>query len=192
MAETAPDPKRTDVPAGLIPRETIVLVGLMGVGKTTVGRRLANCLGIPFVDADAEIEKAAGCEISSIFKSYGEAAFREGEKKVICRLLSDPPHVLATGGGAFMNDTTREAIKDRATSVWLDADIDTLVERTGRKNTRPLLANGDPKEILTNLANERNPIYAEADIRVLSGTGPHEEVVNAVLAALADHWRDEA
>ena len=192
MAETAPDPKRTDVPAGLIPRETIVLVGLMGVGKTTVGRRLANCLGIPFVDADAEIEKAAGCEISSIFKSYGEAAFREGEKKVICRLLSDPPHVLATGGGAFMNDTTREAIKDRATSVWLDADIDTLVERTGRKNTRPLLANGDPKEILTNLANERNPIYAEADIRVLSGTGPHEEVVNAVLTALADHWRDEA
>ena len=192
MSDTAPQPNTNEPPARLSPRQTIVLVGLMGVGKTTVGRRLAQSLGIPFVDADAEIEKAAGCEISSIFKSYGEAAFREGEKKVICRLLGDPPHVLATGGGAFMNDQTRAAIKDRAISVWLDADIATLVERTGRKNTRPLLANGDPKEILTSLANERNPIYAEADIRVQSGAGPHEEVVDAVLAALADHWRDEA
>ena len=172
---------------GVSLQQTIVLVGLMGVGKTTVGRRLAACLNIPFVDADAEIEKAAGCEVSAIFKSYGEAAFREGEKKVICRILSEEPVVLATGGGAFMNQQTRDAIKDRAVSVWLDADIPILVERVSRKNTRPLLENGDPEEILTNLAAERNPIYAEADIRVQSGGGPHEEVVAAIIDALKAH-----
>ena len=149
---------------------------------------MAHCLGVAFVDADSEIEKAAGCEIASIFKTYGEAAFREGEKKVICRLLENKPHILATGGGAFMNEATRNAVKEHATSVWLDAKIPVLVERVSRKKTRPLLANGDPAEILTKLAKERNPIYAEADIRVESGDGAHEEVVRAVLEALKQHW----
>ncbi len=170
------------------PRQTIVLVGLMGAGKTTVGRRLARELGIDFMDADAEIEKAAGCTIPEIFKNFGEPAFREGEKKVISRLLDDTPKVLATGGGAFMNEDTRASIKEKSTSVWLDADVSVLLERTGRKNNRPLLKTGDPEEILTRLAAERYPTYAEADIRVKSDGGAHEDVVEAIIKALNDHW----
>jgi len=162
----------------------IVLVGLMGVGKTTVGRRLAKRLGVPFVDADAEIEKAAGCRIPDIFECFGETAFRDGERRVICRLLENPPHVLATGGGAFMNAETRARIKEAAISVWLKADIETLVNRTSRRDDRPLLKKGDPREILTNLAAERDPFYAEADFIVESSDGPHEDVVEAIIEAL--------
>jgi shikimate kinase len=181
IAETLNRPK---------PYQTIVLVGLMGAGKTTVGRRLARELGIEFMDADAEIEKAAGSTIPEIFENYGEPAFREGEQKVISRLLDTAPHVLATGGGAFMNDDTRAAIKTKSTSVWLDADIPILLERTGRKNNRPLLKTGDPEEILTRLAAERYPTYGEADIHVKSDGGAHEDVVEAIIKALNHHWDD--
>ena len=185
-AQTTPA-SDTDRPTA---RQTIVLVGLMGAGKTTVGRRLASDLGLEFRDADHEIEKAAGCTIPQIFETYGEAAFREGERKVISRLLDDAPHVLATGGGAFMNDETRATIKDRAVSVWLDAEIPILLERVSRKNNRPLLKTGDPETILRKLAAERNPIYAEADIRVESDGGAHEIVVDKIVQALADWWNE--
>ncbi|MEM8799652.1 MAG: shikimate kinase [Pseudomonadota bacterium] len=165
----------------------IVLVGLMGVGKTTVGRRLAARLGLRFCDADHEIEKAAGCCISDIFECYGETAFRDGERRVIARLLDEKPQVLATGGGAFINNTTREAILSKAFSVWLNADIDVLVERTSRRDTRPLLHSGDPHKILSELAAKRNPIYAEADISVRTGHEPHECVVNDIIHALSLH-----
>ena len=165
---------------------TVVLVGLMGVGKTTVGKRLASRLHVPFVDADFEIEKAAGCEIPHIFECYGEAAFRDGERRVIARLLGNEPHILATGGGAFMNPETRQKIKESAVSVWLKADVDTLVKRVKRRDNRPLLKKGDPKEILRKLAAERDPVYAEADISVSSSSGPHEHVVDDIIAALQD------
>ena len=162
----------------------IVLVGLMGAGKSTVGRRLAAAIDLPFVDADAEIEKAAGMSISDIFEVCGEADFRSGERRVIRRLLSGPPHVLATGGGAFMNRETRNLIKERAISVWLRADLDLIVERATRRNTRPLLRQGDPREILAKLMDERDPIYAEADITIESIDGPHSRTVEAVAAAV--------
>ena len=166
---------------------SVVLVGLMGAGKSAIGRRLASRLGIPFVDADEEIERAAGCSISDIFEIHGEAAFRDGERRVIARLLTRPPHVLATGGGAFMDPETRVAIRACGISVWLRADLDLLVSRVSRRNNRPLLAGGDPREILQRLMNERHPIYAEADVVVESGDGPHEQTVEAVLGALGAH-----
>ncbi len=166
---------------------SVVLVGLMGAGKSAIGRRLASRLGIPFVDADEEIERAAGCSISDIFEIHGEAAFRDGERRVIARLLTRPPHVLATGGGAFMDPETRAAIRACSISVWLRADLDLLVSRVSRRNNRPLLAGGDPREILQRLMNERHPIYAEADVVVESGDGPHEQTVEAVLGALGAH-----
>ncbi len=173
-------------PSALGVDRTIVLVGLMGVGKTTVGRRLAKKLGMDFVDSDHEIEKAADMTISEIFEEYGEEDFRAGERQVISRLLDGNPQVIATGGGAFINQETRRMIKDKGLSIWLDADIDTLVERTGRRDTRPLLKQGDPKEILTKLANERSPLYGKADLKVMSGAGPHETVVDNILQALKD------
>ncbi len=182
--DTIKQPRTCDQPGV---DKTIVLVGLMGVGKTTVGRRLAKRLGLPFVDADSEIEKAAGCRIPDIFECFGEPAFRDGEMRVICRLLEGEPHVLATGGGAFMNDQTRQAIKDHAVSVWLKADVATLVERTSRRENRPLLKTGDPVKILSDLAETRNPVYAEADLIVESTDGPHEQVVEAIIRALQDH-----
>ena len=166
---------------------SVVLVGLMGAGKSAIGRRLASRLGIPFVDADEEIESAAGCSISDIFEIHGEAAFRDGERRVIARLLSRPPHVLATGGGAFMDPETRTAIRACGISVWLRADLELLVSRVSRRNNRPLLAGGDPREILQQLMNERHPIYAEADVVVESRDGPHEQTVEAVLGALGAH-----
>jgi shikimate kinase len=166
--------------------KTVVLVGMMGAGKTSVGRRLAQALGVPFKDADAEIEAAAGCTINDIFARYGEATFRDGERKVLARLLAEAPHVLATGGGAFIDHETRERIRQDGISVWLRADVDLLLERVGRRETRPLLAQGDPRATLSRLLGERAPVYAQADIIVDSDAGPHDVVVKRILDALKD------
>lgn len=166
---------------------TITLVGLMGVGKTSVGKRLAAALSLPFRDADNEVEAAAGRSIPDIFADLGEAAFREGERRVIARLLDEPPHVLATGGGAFMNDETRALIKDRSVSIWLRADVEVLARRVARKDNRPLLTGKDPLVVLRDLAEVRYPVYAEADIVVDSGDAPHNVTVDNVIKALAAH-----
>jgi shikimate kinase len=168
-------------------RKTIALVGLMGVGKSSIGRRLANALSMPFRDADAEVEAAAGRTIPEIFEQYGELAFREGERRVIARLLEEPPHVLATGGGAFIDERTRELIQSRAISVWLQADLEVLARRVGRRDTRPLLTGKDPLEVLSALAAARNPIYAEAHLSVETGDSAHQVAVDAIVKALASH-----
>jgi len=165
---------------------SVVLIGLMGAGKTAVGRRLANRLDLPFIDADSEIEEAAGASISEIFAEHGEAYFRQGERKVIARLLENGPQVLATGGGAYMNPDTRANIKAHGLSVWLKADIKVLMKRVGRRDNRPLLAAGDPEEVMKKLMEERYPIYAEADVTVESRDVPHDVIVGAVIDALAD------
>ncbi|WP_416907796.1 MAG: shikimate kinase [Polymorphobacter sp.] len=172
-------------------RRPITLVGLMGAGKTSVGKRLAAKLGLPFVDADAEIELASGMTISEIFERFGEAHFRDGERRVIARLVDGETKVVATGGGAFMQDDTRALILARSVAVWLDADIDTLVARVGKRDSRPLLAGRDPGEVLRALAAERRPVYAQAHVRVMSGAGPHGEVVEAIIDALAQ-WNGDA
>jgi shikimate kinase len=164
--------------------KTIALVGLSGVGKSTIGRRLAASLGMPFRDADAEVEIAAGRPIAEIFQNYGEQAFRDGERRVIARLLTEAPHVLATGGGAFMNPKTRALIKEKAVSVWLKADIEVLARRVSRKESRPLLAGKDPIDVLTEQARDRYPAYAEADITVETGDVPHQVAVDAIVQAL--------
>jgi shikimate kinase len=171
--------------------KTIALVGLAGVGKSSVGRRLALALQMPFFDADAEVEAAAGRPIADIFAQFGEPSFRDGERRVIARLLDGAPHVLATGGGAFMNAQTRELIKSRAISVWLKTDIEILARRVGRKDTRPLFAGKDPLAVLTEHAAARYPAYAEADVVVETGDTPHQIAVDAVLAALAA-WLETA
>ena len=168
-----------------VPRRTIVLVGLMGAGKSKVGRRLALRLGLPFSDSDPEIEAAAGESIEEIFANRGEQVFRDGERRVIARLLAQPVQVLATGGGAFMDPMTRSLIGRRGVSLWLRADLDTLVARVLRRNDRPLLKRGDPRVILAELMERRHPIYAEADLTVDSGAGSPEVTVNRVIAALA-------
>ena len=172
----------------------IVLVGMMGVGKSSVGKKLASVLGWPFVDADDEIEIAAGMPIPEIFETHGEAYFRDGERRVIARLIKDSAgrrrkgcRIIATGGGAFCNEDTRKLILDQAIAVWLDSDVDTLVERTGRKDNRPLLKNGNPREILARLREERRPAYQHAPIHVVSTNGPHNRAVNAVLRGI-DRW----
>jgi shikimate kinase len=165
----------------------VVLVGLMGCGKSSIGKRLASRIGVPFRDADSEIEAAAGLSVSEIFERHGEQHFREGERRVIGRLLEDPPHILATGGGAFMDPTTRAKIKERGLSIWLKVDLDELVRRTARRNTRPLLKNGDPREILGRLIDLRYPTYAEADITVEGSAQDHDEMVLRVIAAIRDH-----
>jgi shikimate kinase len=166
--------------------KTIALVGLSGVGKSSVGRRLAAALGMPFRDADLEVEAAAGRPIAEIFEQYGEAAFRDGERRVIARLLAEPAHVLATGGGAFMHPETRALIKAKAVSVWLKADIEILARRVSRKETRPLLAGKDPLDVLSLQARDRYPAYAEADIVVETGDTPHQAAVEQILRALAE------
>lgn len=163
---------------------TIVLVGLMGAGKTTVGRRLARRLGIEFADSDFEIEKAAQMTVADIFATYGEDYFRAGERRVISRLMDGPPKILATGGGAFINDETRSLMKKKSITVWLDASLDVLVERTSRRDTRPLLQNGDPETILKQLLEDREPVYAQADIKIKSSDGPHDIVVNSIVQSL--------
>ena len=162
----------------------IVLIGLMGSGKSTVGRRLAARLHLPFVDADHEIEVAAGLSIPEIFARFGEAHFRDGERRVISRLIDGNPKIVATGGGAFMQDDTRQLILDKATAIWLDADIDVLADRVGRRDGRPLLKGREPREVLAELAAIRNPVYALAPIHVRSEPLPHEATVDSIMRAL--------
>jgi shikimate kinase len=164
--------------------KTIALVGLMGAGKTSIGRRLALTLGLPFLDADTEIEAAAGLTIEEIFARDGEAAFRSGERRVIARLLDNPTHVLATGGGAFMDPATRALIRARAISIWLKADLELLYARVSRRGNRPLLKNGEPRTVLARLIEERYPIYAEADLTVQSVDGPPEATLEKVVETL--------
>ena len=167
-------------------KRTVALVGMMGAGKSSLGRRLAAKLEVPFKDADAEIEAAAGCSISEIFERYGEAAFRDCERKVIARLLGEAPHVLATGGGAFIDPAIRERIQSSALSVWINVPVEVLEERVSRRDTRPLLRNGNAHEILTRLLAERETIYAQADLTVATEEGPHGASVSRILAALRD------
>jgi shikimate kinase len=163
---------------------SLVLVGLMGAGKSSIGRRLAARLGLAFRDADTEVEAAAGSTIEEIFARFGEAAFRDGERRVIRRLLGEAPHVLATGGGAFMDAETRGLIRAEGISIWLRADLDVLVARTARRSNRPLLKEGDPREVLARLIEVRYPIYAEADIVIDTDESPQDVMVDKVIAAL--------
>ena len=169
----------------------VVLVGMMGVGKSSVGKRLATALGVSFVDADEEIEKSAQMSIQEIFDHYGEEHFRDGERRVIARLIEEDAKdrrgrhkVIATGGGAFINPETRKLILERTIAVWLDSDLDTLVERTSRKDNRPLLRDGNPREILGRLREGRAPFYSQAPIHVISGNGPHARTVFDVLKGI--------
>jgi shikimate kinase len=170
------------------PRRTIALVGLMGVGKSSIGRRLAVALGLPFRDADVEIEAAAGRSIAEIFTLFGEGAFRDGERRVIARLLEDPPHVLATGGGAFAQDDTRALIRQKAVSVWLKADLEVLARRVARRDHRPLVAGRDPMEVLKAHERDRYPAFRMADVVVETGDAAHQVAVDDIIKALAVHW----
>ena len=169
----------------------IVLIGMMGAGKTSVGRRLATALGLPFVDADAEIERAANLTVAEIFSTYGEDHFREGERKVIARLLADGPKVISTGGGAFMNDETRAGIGRLAISIWLKAALPLLMQRVQRKANRPLLSENDPEAVLKRLLAVREPVYSTADIIVESKDVPHSDIVGDALKALEDFLLSE-
>lgn len=171
--------------------KTLVLIGLMGAGKTSIGKRLAARLGLPFVDADHEIERAAGCTIQEIFDRFGEAGFRDGERRVIARLLDQPVQVLSTGGGAFIDETTRQTIRERGISIWLRADLDLLVHRTARRDHRPLLRQGDPRAVLARLMEVRYPIYAEADLTVDSDDSPPDITTERVITALRK-WLGDA
>lgn len=181
-AATAPQPL-SGLAAELGTR-SIVLVGMMGAGKSSIGRRLATRLGVPFVDADTEIEKAAGRTITEIFASHGEPYFRAGEVRVIARLLDNGPQVLATGGGAFMNAETRAAIRAKGISVWLRATLDVLNRRIKRRNDRPLLSTDDPVETLRRLLAQRDPVYAEAALAVESRDVPHDTIVDEIIEGL--------
>lgn len=175
-----------------LPDRNVTMIGLMGAGKSAIGRRLAARAGLPFVDADDEIERAAGCSITEIFEVYGEPAFRDVERRVIARLLDGPVSIISTGGGAFMDPETREAILTDSISVWLKADLDVLVERTSRRTHRPLLQTADPKAVLQSLMDKRYPIYAEADLTVLSEDCPVEKTVDRVVSALNDYLAPQA
>lgn len=165
----------------------IVLVGLMGAGKSTVGRRLARRLGLPFVDSDVAIEEASGATTAELFERFGEQDFRDGERRLVARLMDGTVRVIATGGGAFIDSRTRQLLNERAITVWLDAPVEILAERTGRRNNRPLLRQGDPAATLARLAEERQPMYAEAQIHIRSGNGAHSDVVDSILAAVREH-----
>lgn len=173
--------------AGLVPPRTIALVGLMGAGKTTVGRRLAHALNLPFADADAEIVSAAGQSVDAIFAKHGECEFRRGERQVIGRLLTGPVHVLATGGGAFIDPRTRALMKERAISIWLKAPLDVLMKRVSKRDDRPLLKEDDPRAVMQRLMDERYPIYAEADLTIETSAGPHNVAVALVIDALREY-----
>ncbi len=163
---------------------SIVLVGMMGCGKSAIGRRLANCLKLPFVDADDEIEKAAGKSISEIFEDHGETEFRDGERKVIARLLNNGPQVLATGGGAFMDPETRNRISEQGISIWLKANLDVLLRRVARRDHRPLLKTGNPEAIMARLMKERYPVYGQAKITAESRDVPHDQIVSEIITQL--------
>lgn len=165
----------------------IVLVGLMGAGKSTVGKRLAKRLGLPFVDSDSAIEDASGYSAAEVFERYGESDFRDGERRLVARLVDGKVQVIATGGGAFVDRRTRELLNQRAITVWLDAPVEVLRERTSRRDTRPLLRTSDPKATLARLADERRASYAEAHIHIRSGTQGHGEVVDKIILALDQH-----
>jgi shikimate kinase len=183
-AQDAPEGGRGGLASGRLER-TVALVGMMGVGKSTVGRKLAEALSVPFVDSDEEIEKAAGLSVQEIFEKHGEPEFRRGERRVIERLANGPPIVLATGGGAFMDAETRALLKEKATTVWLRAELDVIWKRVSRRDTRPLLKRPNPKQVLADLSAARAPVYAEADIVVDSGDGPATDTVKAIREALA-------
>jgi shikimate kinase len=174
----------TEALLSLLGERSIVLVGLMGCGKSSVGRRLASRLGLGFVDADEEIERVAAKSIVEIFADHGEAYFRDGERRVIARLLATGPQVLATGGGAFINPDTRAKIRERGVSVWLRAELHVLMRRVSKRDTRPLLKSGDPEATMRDLMANRYPVYAEADITVESRDVPHDVIVNEIIAAL--------
>jgi shikimate kinase len=174
-------------------KRSLVLVGLMGAGKSTVGRRLAQKLGLPFLDADHEIEAAAGMTIPDIFSIYGEEYFRDGERRVIARLLQEGPMVLATGGGAFMSAETRAGIAELGISIWLRADLEVLMRRVRKRSNRPLLQNADPEGTMRRLMDLRHPVYAQADLTVESHETPHDRVVIEIMKALEERFstRDE-
>jgi len=174
----------TEALLSLLGERSIVLVGLMGCGKSSVGRRLASRLGLGFVDADEEIERVAAKTIVEIFTDHGEAYFRDGERRVIARLLASGPQVLATGGGAFINPETRAKIRERGVSVWLRADLPVLMRRVSKRDTRPLLKSGDPEATMRDLMKKRYPVYAEADVTIESRDVPHDVIVNEVIVAL--------
>ena len=173
-------------------RRSIVLVGMMGAGKSTVGRRLATRLRLPFVDADTEIEAAADMTIAEIFAAYGESYFRDGEARVIARLLESGPIVLATGGGAYMREDTRNRIRDKAISLWLNVNAEVILRRVKRRADRPLLQTADPAATIGRLIEERYPVYQQADITIVSRDVPHENIVEECTAALHDHLRSVA
>jgi shikimate kinase len=192
MSETAVQSTQPSGSAGIVAQlggRSIVLVGMMGAGKSSIGRRLSAELGLPFIDADNEIEAAAGMTIPEIFDTHGEAYFRSGEARVIARLLDGGPQVLATGGGAFINPQTRALIRARGISVWLNADVDVLLRRIKRRSDRPLLRTDDPEQTLRRLVEVRSPIYAEADVTVHSRDVAHEAIVADIIAALASRVR---
>ena len=182
-----PDAPSLNAIRAALGQRSVVLVGLMGCGKSAIGRRLAAKLGLPFVDADEEIEKAAGKSIEDIFTDHGEPYFREGERKVLSRLLRSGPQVLATGGGAFMNEETRASIAEYGISVWLRAELPLLVRRVGKRGNRPLLKGGDPEAVLQNLMTMRYPVYARADLTVESRDVPHEVIVAEIVERLGQH-----
>lgn len=184
MKSSAARAEKTD----MFPDRPIVFVGLMGAGKTCIGRKIAERFGLPFVDADTEIEAAAGCTIADIFAKFGEREFRDGERRVIRRLLSSEPMVLSTGGGAFMDPETRALIKQHATAVWLRADLDLLVRRTAGRTHRPILNKGNPREILAGLMEQRYPVYAEAEITVDCRDESPDDMADRVKAAIVDHF----
>ncbi|MEM7638930.1 MAG: shikimate kinase [Pseudomonadota bacterium] len=191
MAEDRTSTLKTDRNEAPWAGRTVALVGLMGAGKSTVGRRLAERLGRSFYDSDSEIEKAAGLSVADIFSLHGEEEFRRGEHQVLKRLLDETPHILATGGGAYLNAETRELMRDKAVTVWLNADLETLWKRVSRRNHRPLLRRPDAKEVLSNLFDERRPIYELADLTVHSVDGPHSKTVTAIIKAL-ESWTPQS
>ena len=188
MSETAPQaaaslPHDAEISAALGKR-CVVLIGMMGAGKSTIGRRMAGRLRLPFVDADTEIETAAGMSIPDIFETHGEPHFRDGEARVIARLLDNGPAVIATGGGAFMREETRGRVRDKAVSIWLKADAEVIMKRVRRRSDRPLLQNADPEGTVSRLLGEREPVYATADLTILSRDVPHDKIVDECLEAL--------
>jgi shikimate kinase len=183
MTSAEPNHDSDDAPPFRIDRP-VVLIGMMGVGKSTVGRLLAVRLGLKFVDTDDEIERAADLTIAEIFERFGEEYFRDGERRVIARLIGEGPGVIATGGGAFINQQTRELIKEKCHSVWIDADLELLVARVSRRSHRPLLVGKDPRAVLSKLSEKRGPIYALADFHVRSDAAPHSSTVDQIMKAL--------